>query len=97
MALLEKCNLVEIYSQIKAEAGGSISVENLCNPDLVSDAVLLGFGLNKIQIGRYRRAVRQYQGVSGEAGADAEAEASKPTRVKFEATLGDDSDGSTFL
>ena len=59
---------MEIYSQIKAEAGGRVCVEDLCNPDLVSDAVLLGFGLNKIEIRRYRRAVREHR--AAEAGPD---------------------------
>ena len=56
LSFLAKANLEDIFPQIKAEAGGSVSVEDLCNPDMVSDAMLLSFELNKAEIRRYHSA-----------------------------------------
>ena len=57
IAFLKTANLVEIFPRIKAEAGGTVTFEEMCNPDFVSDKMLVEFKLNKAQIRRFRRAV----------------------------------------
>ena len=57
LAFLKTANFVEIFPRIKAEAGGNITIEKMCNPDFVSDKMLVDFKLNKAQIRRFRRAV----------------------------------------
>ena len=60
IAFLAKVNLEEIFPRIKAEAGGTITVEEMCDPDFVSDKMLVDFELSKAKIRRFRRAVREY-------------------------------------
>jgi len=60
IAFLTKVNLAEVFPRIKAEAGGTITLEGLCNADFVSDKMLLDFELNKAQIRRFRQAVREH-------------------------------------
>ena len=60
VAFLASVNLAEALSRIEAEVGGSITLEELCNPGIVSDRMLLGFELSKAQIRRFRRAVRKH-------------------------------------
>ena len=62
LEFLADANLAYIFPDIKAEAGGTVSVEDLCNPDFVSDSMLVNFGLGKAHIRRYRRVVRLHQG-----------------------------------
>ena len=60
IAFLTKVKLAEIFPRIKSEAGGTITVEEMCNPDCVSDKMLVDFDLNKTKIRRFRRAVREH-------------------------------------
>ena len=57
IAFLAKVSLAEVFPRIKAEAGGTLTLEDLCNPDFVSDQMLLKFELGAVQIRRFRRAV----------------------------------------
>ena len=72
IAFLEKINLSDIFPRIKAEAGGTVTLEDLCNPDFVSDKMLLDFELNKAQIRRFRRACLEHtEGASASRRASA--------------------------
>ena len=80
VTFLEGTNLLSILPLLTAEAGGTVSLEEVCNAEFVSDKMLLGFNLNKAQVRRFRRAVQKRfsqvgAGSAAEEGAGASAEA----------------------
>jgi hypothetical protein len=105
VAFLTKVNLAEIFPRMKDEAGGTITIEEMCNSDFVSDKMLVDFELNKAQIRRFRRAVREHSdgagasrralapwGAAEEGGAQARLDAD--TKAKAAADTGFGSGGA---
>ena len=72
IAFLEKINMKDSFPSIKAKVGGSITLEDLCNPDFVSDKMLRDLTISSFQIRRFRGACREHTLGSSVRGKDVE-------------------------